>query len=76
VNPADALAQLAAALELPAPPAGDGYAAERALLDTNRVIPLVHVPALHRVSPRVRGFRPGLAWPMADVWVESAVARQ
>lgn len=41
------------------------YDAERALLDGYRVIPIVHLPKIWSLSPRVHG------WPkLVDVWLE------
>ena len=55
-DPARALAGLAASLGLPEPAALDspehGYAAERALLEGFRVIPLIHLPDVYGVAPR------------------------
>jgi hypothetical protein len=76
-DPATALAALASALELPAPaPAARPealYAAERALLEGFRAVPLFHVPDLYAVSPRVRG-GPGIGplgeWRFANLWLE------
>ena len=54
-----ALPSVSAALGLPEPPAihsaEESYAAERALLDGFRVIPLFHLPDLYGAGPRVRG---------------------
>ena len=86
-DPAKALAQIAAALGLAAPPRGASpntasnaspeqtYAAERALLEGFRVIPLIHLPDVYGVSPRVRG-GPGIApsgeWRFDNLWLEGA----
>src|ERR1017187_4108390 len=71
-DPAKALAQIAAALGLAAPPRGASpntasnaspeqtYDAERVVLDGSRVNPLIHLPGVCGVSPRVRG-APGIA---------------
>ena len=72
-----ALASVAAALGLDAPSPADTpeglFAAERALLDGYRVIPLFHLPDVYGVGPQVRG-APGLtplgAWRFGDVWLE------
>ena len=56
-NPRTVLEDLAAALDLPVPPAAGAYASERALLETNRVVPLFHLPAAYRISPRLHGWR-------------------
>jgi hypothetical protein len=76
-DPATALAAMASALDLPAPaPASRPealYAAERALLEGFRVVPLFHVPDLYAVGPRVRG-GPGIGplgeWRFANLWLE------
>ena len=90
-NPAEALAQAAAALGLRAPPREaspntapnaaanaspeQAYAAERALLEGFRVIPLIHLPDVYGVSPRVKG-GPGIApsgeWRFDSLWLEGA----
>lgn len=82
-DPATALAQIAAALGLPAPPrvtspnasAEQTYAAEHALLDGFRLIPLIHLPDVYGVSPRVKG-GPGIApsgeWRFDNLWLEGA----
>jgi peptide/nickel transport system substrate-binding protein len=50
------------------------YAAERALLDEHRIIPLVHLPDVYGVSPRVKG-GPGITplgeWRFGDLWIEA-----
>ena len=76
-QPARALAGLAAALRLPPPARADSpeelYAAERALLDGFRVIPLFHLPDVYGVNPRVRGGT-GIdqlgQWRFSDLWLE------
>jgi hypothetical protein len=76
-DPALALAGLAAALGLPDPPRAGSpealYAAERALLEGFRVIPLFHLPDVYGVNPRVKG-RSGIAplgeWRFENLWVE------
>jgi hypothetical protein len=76
-DPARALAELAAALALPEPPRAASpealYAAESALLEGFRVIPLFHLPDVYGVSPRVKG-GPGITppgeWRFQDLWLE------
>ena len=76
-EPARALAGIAAALGLGEPAAASSpegwFAAERALLDGFRAIPLVHLPDVYGVGPRVRG-GPGVTplgeWRFGDLWVE------
>ncbi len=46
------------------------YEAERALLDAHRVIPLVYLPDVYGVSPRVHNWEAGLALHLENVWVE------
>ncbi len=75
---AHALAALAAAFGLPEPASTDSpealYAAERAVLETFRVIPLVHLPVIYGAAPRVRG-GPGISplgdWRFANLWLET-----
>jgi len=81
-DPALALAEMAAALKLgdKAVPAGSAgpeslYIAEKALLDTNGVIPLYHLPQTFGVSARVKTWMtPGVAASgdlrLAGVWFE------
>jgi ABC-type oligopeptide transport system substrate-binding subunit len=49
------------------------YAAESALLEGFRVIPLFHLPDAYGVSPRVKG-GPGITplgeWRLANLWLE------
>lgn len=72
-DPARALAGLALSLGLGAPPAGDLYTAERALLDGYRVAPLFHLPVVYGVSARVKGgtgITPLGEWRFENLWVE------
>ena len=72
-----ALSAVAKALGLPEPEHSgtpdDNYAAERALLDGFRVIPLFHLPVLYGVGPRVMG-GPGITplgeWSFGGLWLE------
>ena len=62
-----ALGEAATDLETPE----ETYAAERAPIDSFRVIPLVHVPESYALSPQVRDWmapRWG-GWNLADVWL-------
>jgi hypothetical protein len=78
-DPAKALAQIAAALGVPTPPhtetSEQTYAAERALLEGFRVIPLIHLPDVYGVGPRVKG-GPGITplgeWRFENLWLEGA----
>jgi hypothetical protein len=76
-DPYQALVRISAALGLPEPPHGNTpealFAAERALLDGFRVIPLFHVPDVYGVSPRVRGgqaITPLGEWRFENLWLE------
>ena len=76
-DPSRALAGLAAALGLPEPPHADSpealEAAERAMLQGYRVVPLIHLPDVYGVSPRVKG-GPGTTplgeWRFENLWIE------
>ena len=82
-DPAKALAEIAGTLGLPTPPHAPSenasseqtYAAERALLDGFRVIPLIHLPDVYGVGPRVKG-GPGITplgeWRFDNLWLEGA----
>jgi peptide/nickel transport system substrate-binding protein len=80
LEPARALAGLAAALGLPEPQHTDSpealFAAERALLEGFRVIPLIHLPDVYGVGPRVRG-APGITplgeWRFEDLWIQGGM---
>jgi hypothetical protein len=75
-DPGKALAGVAASLGLPDPGKTDtpeqAYAAERALLETHRAIPLIHLPDSYGVAPAVRG-GPGISplgeWRFEDLWL-------
>ena len=77
-DPAAALAVVAATLGLSEPPHTDSpeslYAAERAWIDSFRVVPLFHLPDVYGVHPRVRG-GPGITplgqWRMENLWLEA-----
>jgi hypothetical protein len=76
-DPVRALAALAAALGLPEPPHADSVealqAAERALLEGFRVVPLIHLPDVYGVSPRVKGgqgITPLGEWRFENLWVD------
>jgi ABC-type transport system substrate-binding protein len=76
-DPARALAALTALLGLPGPPRADSpeslQEAERVLLQGFRVVPLIHLPDVFGVSPRVKG-GPGITplgeWRFENLWVE------
>src|SRR5262249_4091156 len=76
-NGAQGLNVLAAAFGLGEPAKADTpealYAAERALLEGFRVVPLFHLPDIYAVSPRVKG-GPGITplgeWRFAGLWID------
>jgi hypothetical protein len=76
-DPARALGVVAAAVGA-GPPAHAAspealYAAEKAMLDGFRVVPLFHLPEVYGVSPKVKG-GPGISplgeWRFENVWLE------
>jgi ABC-type transport system substrate-binding protein len=75
-DPGKALAGLAASLGIAAPGRVDSpelaFAAERALLEGFRVIPLAHLPDVYGVGTRVKG-GPGIApsgeWRFENLWL-------
>jgi hypothetical protein len=77
LDPARALIAMAAALGLPEPARADTpqalYAAEHALLEGFRVIPLIHLPDVYGAGPRVHG-APGISplgeWRFENLWLE------
>jgi peptide/nickel transport system substrate-binding protein len=78
LDPRVALTNLATALGLPQPKfAGDSvdslYAAETALLDSQRVIPLLHVRVAAGIGPTARNWtaNPDGLWPLQDVWLSA-----
>jgi len=48
------------------------YARERAVVDSFRVVPLVHLPEAYGLSPQMKDWmpRPWGAWRLADVWLD------
>jgi peptide/nickel transport system substrate-binding protein len=73
-----AISELAAGLGLPLPkfdgdPANGLYTAESALLQAQRVIPLLHLRTAAALSASVRGWRedPDGSWPLQNVWLET-----
>ena len=50
------------------------YAAEMALLATQRVIPLFHLPVSYAATERLRNWalRPDGSWTLADTWLETS----
>jgi hypothetical protein len=79
-DPARSLAGLAASLGMPEPAVRSDspeqqYAAERALLDGYRVIPLIHLPDVYGVAPAVKGpsgVTPAGEWRFENLWLEGA----
>jgi peptide/nickel transport system substrate-binding protein len=82
-RPRDALAALQAALvptagsdaaALPAAASSEQiYDRERAIVSGYRVVPLVWLPQVYGLGPRVRDWKApaaGEGWPLADVWLE------
>jgi len=77
-DPRVQLRELAAAVGLPepkltGPSAADLYAAEKQLLETHQVIPLLHVKSAVSVSANVHGwsYPPSGAWRVEDLWLGS-----
>jgi peptide/nickel transport system substrate-binding protein len=75
-DPWIALSEVAAASGLGRPAAVGGseeelYAAEQAMLATQRIIPLFHLPAAYAASASLRDWKPTLdgSWDLADVWL-------
>jgi len=70
-----ALADVAAVASLPIGDAGnsvqDLYRAEQALLATQRLIPLFHLPATYASSKLLRDWSVGAdgSWRLADAWL-------
>ena len=49
------------------------YGRERDIVSSYRVVPLVWLPRVYGLGPRVRDWKPpdaGEGWPLADVWLE------
>jgi ABC-type transport system substrate-binding protein len=76
-DPSLALAGVAAALGLPEPPRAATpealYAAESALLEGWRVVPLFHLPLIYAAGPRVRGgpaITPLGEWTFERLWLD------
>jgi len=71
-----ALSDFATATGLPQPKmtgnsVDDLYQAETAMLQTGRILPLLHLPASYAIGPLVRDFRLGRdgRWQLPDVWL-------
>lgn len=76
LNVQTALTGLALALQLPAPSfantsANDLYSAEKTLLQSHRVIPLIYLRAGVALQPSIRNFSisPDGSWQMNNVWL-------
>jgi peptide/nickel transport system substrate-binding protein len=63
-DPVIALRELGASVDAASVPP---YQAERAFLESSRLLPLFHVPDLFALAPQVRQF----SWQLADVWLET-----
>jgi MarR-like DNA-binding transcriptional regulator SgrR of sgrS sRNA len=75
-DPQTALAELATVLQLPQPKPGnssvsDLYSAEKTLLQSHRVIPLLHLRSAVAVRPNVHGLSisPDGTWQLGNVWL-------
>jgi peptide/nickel transport system substrate-binding protein len=73
-----ALSELATSLGLPSPrfegdPSSSLYAAENGLLQSQRVIPLVHLRTATAIGPNVMGWQedPDGSWRLLNVWLEA-----
>jgi hypothetical protein len=73
-----ALNELAQSLRLPAPKFADGsvtelYAAEKSLLQTHRVVPLMHVRSAVALRPTIREWRtlPDGRWQLSNIWLSA-----
>lgn len=60
-----AIAEIAAQLRAPLAP--DAFETERAIIESWRVIPIVHLPLAWQLAPRVKNFND--RWNLADVWI-------
>jgi len=77
LDPARALAAMAATLGMPEPIRADSlealHSAEHTLLEGFRVVPLIHLPDVYGAASRVRG-APGITplgeWRFEDLWLE------
>ena len=52
------------------------YERERAIVSSYRVVPLVWLPRVYGLGPRVRDWKApaaGEGWPFADVWLETGI---
>jgi peptide/nickel transport system substrate-binding protein len=77
-EPHVALAELAKSLQIPQPHFGDGsvsdlYSAERALLQSHRVIPLLHLQSAVALRTNVHDWSmlPDGTWQLTNVWVSA-----
>ncbi len=75
-DPWIALREVAAAAGQVRPAAEGGsveelYAAEQAILATQRIIPLLHLPVTYAASASLRDWKPSVdgSWNLADVWL-------
>ena len=79
-NPQTALSSVCGALALPAPDFSNEseaalYQVENAILRTQRIIPLLHLPLSYGVSTKVKGFelRRDGSWQLSNTWVASEI---
>ena len=77
LDPRLALTTLAALLGMPKPKLDDDtvenlYSAESALLQSEQIIPLMHLRIAVVTSPRVKGWRQDQNgdWPLQDIWLD------
>ncbi|MFZ1159410.1 MAG: ABC transporter substrate-binding protein, partial [Candidatus Sulfotelmatobacter sp.] len=82
-DPWIALREVAAAAGLARPTAEGGseqelYAAEQAMLTTQRLIPLFHLPVAYAASASLHGWKPRVdgSWNLADVWLSPGNEKQ
>ena len=78
LDPEAALSDLARELQLPAPTFSDStisglYSAENTLLQSHRVVPLIHLRSAVALRPSVRGLKlqPDGTWQLDNVWLSS-----
>lgn len=73
-DPGQALTSIAAALGMEAGSGGSPetvYAAERAMLQGHRIVPLFHLPRIYGLSPRIKGWSASRwgGWKLDSVWL-------
>lgn len=76
-DPWISLANVAALAGLPSPKVGESaedlYSAEQAMLASQRLVPLFHLPATYAASAILKNWslRPDGTWSLADAWLEN-----